>query len=157
TAQKHSERLQKLLLDELNHRVKNTLATVQAIASQSLIHAKNPDAFVESFSGRIQAMARAHTQLFNAEFEGVEVAQLIREQVAFGAGMDQRISYNGPEVLLAGTSAIHLALVLHELATNARKHGALSVPKGHLSVSWEVVSSGGRDLHLAWKETGGPK
>jgi PAS domain S-box-containing protein len=161
TKRKEAERLQRLLTDELNHRVKNTLAMVQAIASQSLRRAKSPANFVNSFSGRIQALAEAHSLLTKRQMQGVELTDLIREQILLGTAAqnsdDNRISCSGPLLVLDAQTAVHLALVLHELATNARKHGALSVPLGRLSVSWEMRTNGGHSLFLLWQESGGPR
>jgi PAS domain S-box-containing protein len=157
TERKRSEQLQRVLIDELNHRVKNTLATVQAIASQSLIHAKSPTAFVTSFTGRIQALAKAHTLLTQRDMQGADVMELVREQVVLGASQDDRIFCSGPELMLEPQAAVHLALVLHELATNARKHGALSVPSGRLAVTWKMQTNGQQNLVLSWKESNGPK
>jgi PAS domain S-box-containing protein len=157
TERKRAEQLQRVLLDELNHRVKNTLATVQAIASQSLIHTKSPNDFVTGFSGRVQALAKAHTLLTKRDMQGADVMELVREQVVLGASDDERISYSGPMLMLEPQAALHLALVLHELATNARKHGALSVPNGRLGVTWTVQTNGQQNLQLSWKESSGPK
>lgn len=158
TERKQAETLQRLLMDELNHRVKNTLATVQAIAGQSLHRAKNPVDFVAAFNGRVHALARAHDLLTQTKMQGADVLDLVREQVVIGAANDNRISSSGPVVVLEAQTAVHLALVLHELATNARKHGALSVPTGRLAVEWEMQTSGRRnDLVLEWQESGGPK
>ena len=156
TERKQAERLQHLLVEELNHRVKNTLATVQAIASQSLLRARSPADFSASFEGRIQALAKAHTLLTETRFQGAEVMELVREQVRLGTANDSRISCSGPVLVLDAQTTVHLALVLHELATNARKYGALSVPAGHLSVTWEMRTNGGRNLLLHWKESDGP-
>src|SRR5205807_1801781 len=93
---KQAEKLQRLLLDELNHRVKNTLATVQAIANQSSRHSRSPAEFVRSFSGRVQALARAHDLLTQAKLQGAEVAELVREQVLLGGADDPRIASSGP-------------------------------------------------------------
>jgi PAS domain S-box-containing protein len=155
TERKRTEKLQRLLLEELNHRVKNTLAIIQAIVNQSLRHARSPKEFVYSFTGRLQALAQAHDLLTRTKMQGAEVMQLVREQVLLGDGAeDQRVSCSGPAVVLDPQAAIHLALVLHELATNARKYGALSLPKGRLSVSWEVRTNGDRELVLHWTESG---
>jgi PAS domain S-box-containing protein len=154
---KQAEKLQRLLVDELNHRIKNTLATVQAIANQSLLHAKSPADFVPSFTGRVQALAKTHALLTQTKLQGAEVMELVREQVLLGAANDGRISCSGPLLMLDIQSTTHLALVLHELATNARKHGALSVPDGLLSVSWQMRTNGGRSLLMLWKESNGPK
>jgi len=156
TERKRAEKLQRILTDELSHRVKNTLATVQAIASQSLARARTPGDFVASFGGRLQALANAHTLLTRSQMQGADVMALVNEQVLVGAAGD-RISCSGPLLVLEPQTAMHLALVLHELATNARKYGALSVPEGRLSVTWEMRTNGGCSLHLAWKESDGPK
>lgn len=155
TEKKRSEAIQRVLIEELNHRVKNTLAMTQAIASQSLRHARSAGDFVESFTGRVQALAKAHSLLTERKLQGAELTDLVREQVLLGIP-DERISYSGPTLMLGSQPAVHLALVLHELATNARKYGALSVTSGRLSVKWEVQSNGGRNLLLEWKESGGP-
>jgi len=157
TERKRTEKLQRVLTDELAHRVKNTLATVQAIANQSLVRAKSPPDFVSSFTGRIQALAKAHTLLTKTSMQGAEVMELVNEQVLIGAPNDNRISCLGPLLVLDAQAAVHLALVLHELATNARKYGALSVPYGRLSVTWQVRTNGGCSLLLSWKESNGPK
>ncbi len=156
TERKQAEKLQRLLLNELNHRVKNTLATVQALASQSLRRAKNLPDFVTSFSGRVQALARAHDLLTLTKLRGADVHDLVREQVLLGAADDNRISCSGPALMLDPQLVVHLGLVLHELATNARKYGALSVPGGRLSIRWEMQTNGERDLILEWKESGVP-
>jgi PAS domain S-box-containing protein len=157
TERKRAEKLRRLLTDELNHRVKNTLATVQAMASQSLRRAKNPADFVGSFSGRLQALAKAHSLLTEASLQGAELMELVRDQVELGGVDDERISYSGPRLVLDAQATVHLGLVLHELATNARKYGALSSPNGRLSIDWEMQTNGGRQLLLEWKERGGPK
>jgi PAS domain S-box-containing protein len=157
TERKQSEKIQRLLLDELNHRVKNTLATVQAIARQSLYRSKSPDEFVASFSGRVQAMARAHGVLTQRALQGAEISDLVREQVLLDSSSDSRITCSGPGLILDSQSALHLALVLHELATNARKYGALSVPHGRLTVTWSLLRKGGRTLLMRWNERGGPR
>ena len=155
TERKESEKLQRLLVDELDHRVKNTLSTVQAIASHSLRRARNSEDFVSSFTGRVQALARAHHLLTERTWRGADVADLVREQVVLGVVESNRVAFSGPALLLDPQSALHLALVLHELATNARKYGALSVPQGQLSVSWTMLANKGRMLVLQWSERGG--
>ena len=155
--QKRAKELQDLLFGELNHRVKNTLATIQAIARQSLLRAASTDDFVSSFNGRVQALGRAHDLLVETKMKGAPVRDIIREQVLLGATVDTRIALDGPFVALDARAAVHLALVLHELATNARKYGALSVPIGRLSITWSMQAHGGRELLLDWKETGVPR
>lgn len=156
TERKRAEKLQRLLIDELNHRVKNTLAAIQAIAGQSLRRAKSPGDFVASFGGRIQALALAHDALTKSKLQGAVIKELVQEQVTLGGTDDPRIALSGPFLLLDPQSALHLALVLHELATNARKYGALSVPDGRLAIEWEIHRNGGYRLQMDWKETGGP-
>ena len=155
TERKQSEALQRTLVDELNHRVKNTLATIQSIASQSLRHARNPNDFVSGFNGRIQALARAHNLLTQAQMQGSDLAELASEQVLSDL-TDHRITISGPQLTLDPQTTVHLALILHELGTNARKYGALSNPRGRLSLSWEVRTGERRELYLSWHETGGP-
>jgi PAS domain S-box-containing protein len=157
TERKQAEKLQRLLIDELTHRVKNTLATVQAMANQSLRRAKSPADFVSSFGGRVQALARAHDLITQTKLRGAEVLDIVRDQVMLGATDDMRVFCTGPAVMLDAEASLHLALVLHELATNARKYGALSSPNGQLSVQWELQTNGGYRLVLEWRESGGPK
>jgi PAS domain S-box-containing protein len=157
TDRKRSEELQRLLLDELNHRVKNTLATIQAIASQSLRAAASPDDFVASFNGRVQALARAHDLLIQGKMKGADVRELVHEQVILGSSDGARVSCTGPHVMLDARAAVQLALVLHELATNARKYGALSVPAGQLLISWKMQLRARNELLLEWKESGVPR
>lgn len=157
TDRKRAEEVQRLLIDELNHRIKNTLATVQAIATQTLRRSPDPASFVASFTGRIRALARAHSLLTGASFQGADIHQLVREQLLLGGEPDQRIAWSGPTLLLEGQAALHLALVLHELGTNARKYGALSTPHGRVAINWEVHTSRGRRLLLSWRESGGPR
>jgi len=157
TDRKRAEKLQRVLTEELSHRVKNTLATVQAIASQSLMRAKSSGDFVSGFAGRLQALANAHTLLTRTQMQGADVMALVGEQVLIGAANGDKISCSGPSLMLDPQTAVHLALVLHELATNARKYGSLSVPSGRLSVTWEMRSNGGCSLLLSWKESDGPE
>jgi PAS domain S-box-containing protein len=157
TERKQAEALQRMLVEELNHRVKNTLASVQAIAKQSLLRARSPAEFAASFTGRVQALARAHTLLTQTKMQGAELMELVHEQVLLGGSDDPRVVCSGPVLMLDSQAALHLALVLHELATNARKYGALSVPNGQIAVNWEVRTNGGRNLLLLWRESGGPR
>ncbi len=157
TERKNAENMQRMLLNELSHRIKNTLATVQAIATQTLRSAKDSTEFTTSFSGRIQALGRAHAILTQSSAASADVTELIRSQILLGGVGDERISFSGPLVMLDTQTAVHLALVLHELGTNARKYGALSSVKGRLAVTWSVHASPSRSLHLDWTETGGPR
>src|SRR5580704_6133833 len=157
TERKQAEKLQRLLVEELNHRVKNTLATIQAIANQSMRRAKSPADFVSGFSGRIQALARAHDLLTQTKLQGAEIMDLMRDQVLLGRLDDGRVMCMGPTLMLDAQTSMNLALVLHELATNARKYGALSGPDGRLSVTWETRTNGDRQLVLEWRESGSRK
>jgi PAS domain S-box-containing protein len=156
TERRRAEEMQLLLVNELNHRIKNTLATVQALASQTFRRTTNPAEFVSSFNGRIDSLARAHRLLTASSFQSADVSQLIRDQSLVGSGDESRISLSGPSVMLDAQAALHLALVLHELGTNARKYGSLSVPAGRVSVAWEMRTNGKRELMVTWRETGGP-
>lgn len=154
---KQHEALQRLLFDELNHRVKNTLATVQAIAGQSLRRSANPEEFVAGFTGRIQALSRAHDLLVRGRMQGADVMEIVRDQVVLGTPDVGRIFCSGPFLLLDSRAAVQLSLVLHELATNARKYGALSVADGRLALAWEVRTEPERTLRLEWRESGVPE
>ncbi|HVZ05992.1 PAS domain S-box protein [Hyphomicrobium sp.] len=156
TERKQFERLQQLLIGELNHRVKNTLATVQSIANQTVHRAKSPSDFAASFSGRLQALARTHTLLTQSTWQAADLADVLRDQLPLSEAADDRISYSGPTVKLNAQAALHLGLVLHELATNALKYGALSDPRGKLAIHWIVRTDNGRHLLLEWRERGGP-
>jgi two-component system CheB/CheR fusion protein len=155
TERKQAEETQRLLIDELNHRVKNTLVTVQAMAEQTLQNARDPAHFVESFRGRLQALSRAHNLLTQRTWTGVDLESLIREQLQLIGG--QTLTCEGPKIELRPREAVHLGLALHELGTNARKYGALRVPEGHLSVTWSLKAAGAdHELELKWVERGGP-
>jgi PAS domain S-box-containing protein len=156
TERKHFENLQQLLISELNHRVKNTLATVQSIANQTVYHAKSANDFATSFGGRLQALARTHNLLTQSTWQGAELSAIVRDQLPLSETEDDRISYSGPMVMLSAQAALHLSLVLHELATNAMKYGALSHLRGKLAIQWMVRTDGGRHLVLQWRERGGP-
>jgi len=150
---RRAEQTQQLLIGELNHRVKNTLATVQSIANRTVRTAANPAAFAETFSGRIQALSRAHALMTRSSWDGATLHDLLRDQVLLG-NPDSRVTFRGPDVLLEPQTALHFAMVLHELGTNARKHGALEKPDGSVSVTW-AVSPDKRFLDLRWTELGG--
>jgi PAS domain S-box-containing protein len=156
TERKQAEKLQQLLMGELNHRVKNTLATVQSIANQTVHNARSPSEFAASFGGRIQSLARTHSLLTASTWQGAELSALLRDQLMVGESGDDRVSYAGPSVMLNPQAALHLSLVLHELATNARKYGALSDPRGKLSIKWMVRTNTERELLLQWQERDGP-
>jgi PAS domain S-box-containing protein len=142
-----------LLISELNHRVKNTLASVQAIAQQTVRSTKDPADFATRFSGRIQSLARVHSLLTDSTWRGADLRELIRDQLLGGAVDDSRLTASGPTVHLQPQTAVHVAVMLHELGTNSIKYGALSAAKGWVTVNWSVA---GDVLNLQWVERGGP-
>jgi two-component sensor histidine kinase len=149
---REAQALQAMMTGELSHRVKNMLATVQAIASQTLRHSDDPKDFVESFSGRIQSMSRVHSQLSTNEWKGTQLRALIGDQMKLGPVDEARISASGPDVYLDATAVTKMAMILHELGTNSLKYGALSTPEGGVTVAWTV---GRQTLDLRWTEWGG--
>ncbi|QXI63630.1 Blue-light-activated histidine kinase [Paracoccus marcusii] len=153
TERKQSEEVRALLIGELNHRIKNTLANVQAIARQSLRQSGSLPEFETSFGGRLQALARAHSILSDATWASAPLDQLIDDQISSGTLDGDRLRRDGPPVELAPDTMLRLALTLHELGTNAAKYGALSVPGGIVHIAWRLE---GQRLVLTWRETGGP-
>ncbi|HYC03153.1 MAG TPA: PAS domain-containing protein [Azospirillaceae bacterium] len=152
TARREAEEREKLLAREVDHRAKNMLAVVQSLVQ--LTRAEDVAALKEAVSGRIQALARAHSLLAASRWEGVDIGKLAREELAPFAGRDaSRVTISGPMMRLRPEAAQTLALALHELATNAAKYGALSVQGGRLDVAWGVD---GAMLDLRWRERGGP-
>jgi two-component sensor histidine kinase len=148
---------QKLLVAELSHRVKNNLATVLAIANQTRARAESLDEFARSFRGRIEALAAAHSLLTAVNWEVAELRAVVNQTLQpYASDEGSNIQISGDEVLLQPGAALTFSLILHELATNAAKHGALKKPGGLVSVNCSVRSNGGPELHLHWAETGGP-
>jgi PAS domain S-box-containing protein len=159
TARKQAEARQRLLLDELNHRVKNTLATVQSIAGQTLRSTSQPHAFREAFESRLLALSKTHDLLTRNAWRAADLNAIVEQEVApYRRLSEEQIAIRGPEVSLPSRAAINLGLILHELVTNAAKYGALSRPEGHLDLSWSVAAdaTGRQILHLSWQERGGP-
>ena len=146
---------QKLMIDELNHRVKNTLATVQSIAMQTARSNTEPRAFAESFQARLMSLSHTHDLLTRSHWEGAELADILRHETE--AHETHRVSANGPHVSLGSASALSLGMIFHELATNAAKYGALSSPQGRVIVDWSIADQTDRRLILQWTETGGPE
>jgi PAS domain S-box-containing protein len=151
TDRKQAEAHQRLLINELNHRVKNTLAIVQAIAWQSFRAGGAAKPVVQAFEGRLRALAAAHDVLTRKNWEAGPIGHIIEEAVA--PHQDGRLTAEGPSVDLDPKTAVALGLAMHELATNAVKYGALSRPAGRVEVRW--TTDAGR-LSLTWRETGGP-
>lgn len=149
-----ADRRQKLMIDELNHRVKNTLATVQSIAMQTARSHSDPQSFAETFQARLMALSHTHNLLTRSHWEGAELADVLsHETEAFGS---RRVLLNGPAVSLAPAAALSLGMIFHELATNAAKYGALSTD-GRVLVDWTVRNLADRRLHIVWREEGGPR
>ena len=155
-ARKDAEAQQKVLIDELNHRVKNTLATVQSLARQTAKHADDLAGFSATFEARLVALARAHDLLTQRNWMGVPLDSLVHDIVAPYAGGEERLRIEGPAVDLSARAALCLTMVLNELATNAAKYGALSKPTGTLTISWRADPDRGDGLALEWIERGGP-
>jgi PAS domain S-box-containing protein len=149
---KRAEETQRLLLNELSHRVKNTLASVQAIAQHTLRSTKNPAEFAANFTGRILSLSRVHSLLSNTSWQGADLRDVIRDQLSLGAADETRVTAWGPAVQLEPQMALHVALMLHELVTNSHKYGSLSNPTGSVSISWKIEDE---KLLLDWIERGG--
>lgn len=146
----------RLMVEELNHRVKNTLATVQSIVDQTLRRKDSAPDLREDLTSRLLALSRAHDVLTNEKWSGADLHEIAVQAAApyrRDAGED-RIALSGPEVRLTPRTAIALALALHELATNAAKYGALSAPGGRVELEWS--REGEHDLLMTWREAGGP-
>jgi PAS domain S-box-containing protein len=146
------EEKEHLLMREINHRAKNMLSVVDAIAHQTV--ASNPEDFVERFSERIQALSANQDLLVRNEWQGVDVEELVHAQLAHFAGLiGSRIAAHGPQLRLRAASAQAIGLALHELATNAGKYGALSTDTGRVDVCWGID---GDTLVMCWTEREGP-
>jgi PAS domain S-box-containing protein len=159
TARKEAENRQKLLVDELNHRVKNTLATVQALATQTARRCGSAAEFRARFEPRLLALSAAHDRLTRRNWEGASLREIAREELGAHAAPGRTLTQKGPDVLLSPRASLSLSMALHELATNAVKHGALSVPSGKVELSWEVERDEGPfpcAVRLSWRESGGP-
>jgi PAS domain S-box-containing protein len=154
----HAEEQQKLLVNELNHRVKNTLASVQALAHMTKRHASSIDDFYAAFSDRLRALSNTHNLLTGGLWESASLHDLISSELQPYAGGDAaRVRISGAPVGLKPYHAINLGMVFHELATNAVKYGALSARAGRTAVTWSVDGAdGGRELTVHWQETDGP-
>jgi len=153
TERRRAEETQRLLIGELNHRVKNTLAMVQAIASQGFRHARSEREFQDAFTGRLQALSRAHSMLSATTWESAGLRAIIADQVAIGTVSEDRLLLSGPDVDLPPELALRFSLIFHELATNAHKYGALSNAAGTVRLSWTFEHE---VLSLEWTERGGP-
>jgi PAS domain S-box-containing protein len=159
TDRKRTERRQRVMMAELDHRVKNNLSVVLALASSTIASSKNMRDFESAFLGRVAALARLHTSLAQAKWEGTLVRDLVMQALeTYLDGRADRVSIEGPEVMIPGMHGQSLCLALHELATNAAKYGALSVPAGMVRVRWKIEPRAGEQpsFELTWTESNGP-
>ena len=148
-----------MLLAELNHRVKNTLGTVQAIAVQSLARAANLEQFRGGFTSRLQALSRTHDLLAKDSWRGVGLRAIAEaELIPYRSAEQLALSVEGRPVKLNAKIALAMSMTLHELATNAGKYGALSTPHGYVGLKWTTLNRDGRPwLRVEWSEHGGPE
>jgi PAS domain S-box-containing protein len=157
TERKRAEERQNVLMAELDHRVKNVLARVAVVAMSTRQGSSSMDEFVRTLDGRIQSMATAHSLLSQSRWHGVNLPDLVRNQLAPYA-TDANMTISGADVTLSAAATQAVAMVLHELVTNAAKYGALSTPAGRVSVSWDSQpnDNAAASLIIVWQETGGP-
>jgi two-component sensor histidine kinase/CheY-like chemotaxis protein len=151
-----ADKLQKLILEELHHRIKNTLATVSAIASQSLRTATSIEHGQHAIEGRLVALGRAHDLLLQARWANASLANTIRGATEpYDSESAGRFSIEGPDIRITSGAVIALAMTLNELCTNTTKFGALSVPAGRIEIEWKIDADKQR-LQLTWSEKNGP-
>ncbi len=158
SARKRTEAHRSLVVDELNHRIKNTLATVQSIVAHAMRDATSLDAFGVTFAARFTALVATHGLLTRDEWKGAQLSEIVEtELLPYGAPNTQRWTAAGPDLFFLPAPALSLGMMVHELATNAAKYGALSSPGGHVDVLWQTRDVGGVNrLTLVWWERGGP-
>jgi two-component sensor histidine kinase len=151
-----ADKLQKLILEELHHRIKNTLATVSAIASQSLRNVPGAEHAQHAIEGRLLALGRAHDLLLQARWTSADLGKIVRGATeAFDNPDVPKFSIAGPDVRMTSGAVIAIAMTLNELCTNTTKFGALSVPTGRVDIAWTLDPKLQR-LHLKWMEKNGP-
>jgi PAS domain S-box-containing protein len=156
TARKRSEDQQSLLIAELDHHVKNLLARIATFAINMREDSRSLDDYIQALDRRIRSMAGAHALLSQSRWDGVDLAELVRRQLAPN-GTDANTTIGGPNIALPVAATQVLAMVLHELATNAAKYGALSTPHGRVEVKWDHgPGEDAENLSIAWLEIGGP-
>ena len=157
TERKRAEEQQTMLVAELNHRVKNILAIVQSVAAQTVRSTPSLESFSAAFSGRIKALSIAHDILTQTRWIGIGLNELLAEVLApYRLAGEDRLSIEGPPVLLPAGAVMPLSMAVHELATNASKYGALSGPQGKVVIRWQLQSEGRPNVELNWTEEGGP-
>ncbi len=157
TERKRAEECQRALVAELDHRVKNALATVSSVVSQTAVGNGSVVNFVAALDGRIRSMATTHELLSAGRWRGISLTELIQRELAPYA-TPSNVDINGPEIVLHAEAGQAMAMVLHELATNAAKYGALSTGNGRVSIRWDQRPNGHSRSHLVfeWQEIGGP-
>ena len=153
--QRHYQGQLRLLINELNHRVKNTLATVQSMAAQTLKNEPDPAVAFEKFEARLLGLSQVHDVLTRESWHGAGLRDVAERALAPFTEAAGRMSIDGPPVWLAPGGALTMALIFHELATNALKYGALSTQEGHVALVW-TYDTASRTLSLTWTEQGGP-
>ena len=153
-----AERSQELLVRELHHRVRNTLATVQGVMNSTARTAETIEDYQWAFSGRISSLARTHSLLTEEIQQFVSFPQLLRQEVGvYADGVTDRVVLDGPDVELPSQLAVPLGMTIHELSTNAFRHGALSLPEGRVTITWSILAANDKRLLVChWTETGGP-
>jgi len=158
TEVKRAAEHQKLLINELNHRVKNTLATVQSIATQTLRNTSSPEQARGDIDGRLIALSRAHDVLTRENWDGANLHDIVAQAVEpYSSRGESRLHVNGPDVRLSPRTALALAMALQELATNAVKYGALANEVGEILITWSIDQvEFGKRFQLRWEEKGGP-
>jgi two-component sensor histidine kinase/ActR/RegA family two-component response regulator len=151
-----ADKLQKLILEEMHHRIKNTLATVSAIATQSLRTATSIMLARQAIEGRLMALGRAHDLLMQASWANASLTDVVRGAIEpFGGRNAGRFSVDGPDIAITSSADITLAMTFNQLTTNTTKFGALSVPGGSVGIAW-TIDDGTQRLQLIWTENGGP-
>jgi two-component sensor histidine kinase/CheY-like chemotaxis protein len=151
-----ADKLQKLILEELHHRIKNTLATVRAVTSQSLRTAISIEHAEQAIDSRLAALGHAHDLLMKAKWANASFTQIIRSATEpYDSQSAGKFSINGPDIKIASAAVIAFAMTLNELCTNTTKFGALSVPTGQVEITWRIDAEKNR-LMFSWTESGGP-
>jgi PAS domain S-box-containing protein len=156
TERKRAEEQQATIAAELNHRFKNMLSLVQSLAAQTVRSSDTLENFNDAFSGRLQALASAHDLLMQTRPSGIGLSELVTSILAPFRSRDERIKASGSQIALPADAVVLLAMALHELTTNAIKHGALSTAAGHIDIAWRLVEQNGSQVELTWQESGSP-
>lgn len=158
TEARESAEQMRLLLRELNHRVKNTLAMIQSLARQTLRDKPDPQQFIDTFSGRLRTLSEAHTLLADRDWSGIGLIELLHSQInPYLSSVEEQLVIEGNDVKLPPDQALGLGLIVHELTSNAGKFGALSRTGGKVRIAWTISKGEPPRIDLTWKETGGPR